>query len=100
VQVDLAAPVVLARAEMVLGRRSQRYGRDLHLLVSEDGAAWTRVRVAPGRPPLEEQGDRRPSDVLLFEPARARALRLVQMSYGERRWGFAELCLDALPGPK
>jgi hypothetical protein len=97
VEVDLPSPVLLARVELVHGRRTQRHARDLHLLVSEDGTHWTRVRVASGRPAPDEQGDRHPSDVLLFEPVRARSIRLVQMAEGERRWAFAEINLAAVP---
>src|SRR5262249_47794905 len=55
IEIDLPAPVVLGRAELALGRRPFRYGSKLHLLVSDDGVEWRRLRVVPGRPPLEEQ---------------------------------------------
>ena len=96
-QVDLPEAVVLARVELALGRRGQRHGRDLHLMVTQDGQDWRRVRAAAGRAPVEEQAADGASEVFLVEPVRVRGLRLEQMGRGERRWGIAELRLDTLP---
>ena len=97
VQIDLTEPVYLARLELVLGSRGQRRGRDVHVLVTRDGQSWTRVRAAPGRPPIEEQPGEGQSEVFILDPVEARGLRLVQNGRDERRWGIAELRLDALP---
>ena len=97
IQVDLPEPVMLTRVELLLGPHPLRYGRNLHLLVSEDAASWTRVRVAAGRPPVEEQSLRGEgaSQVLWIEPRRVRSLRIVQAGTADRRWGIAELRLAA-----
>jgi hypothetical protein len=99
IQVELPAPVLLTRVDLLLGPRPLRYGRNLHLLLSEDGSSWTRVRVAAGRPPVESQTLRGegPSQVLWVEPRRVRAIRIEQAGTAERRWGIAELRLYARP---
>jgi hypothetical protein len=98
VQVDLAEPVTLTRVELLLGPKPLRYGRNLHLLVSEDGSSWIRVRVAAGRPAVEAQSRRGEgaSQVLWIEPRRARGVRLEQAGSADRRWAIAELRLAAL----
>jgi hypothetical protein len=96
VELELDEPVLLGRVELVLGNRPQRRPRELRLLVSADGGAWSEVRALPGRPAPDRQVGRRPSDVLLFEPVRVRRLRLVQQGFARRRWGIAELRLDAV----
>ena len=95
VQVELPEPILLGRVELVLGNRPQRQGRVLRLWVSANGGSWSVVRTVPGRPALHEQVGGPASDVLLFEPVPARRLRLVQEGSARRRWGFAELRLDA-----
>ena len=95
-QVDLPEAVVLARLELALGLRAQRRGRVLHLLVTEEGESWRRVRAAAGRGPVEEQAMDGMSEVFLVEPVRVRGLRLEQRGRSERRWGIAELRLDIL----
>jgi hypothetical protein len=94
-QVELEAPATVSCVELMLGSRPLRYGRNLHVLVSEDGATWTRVRVASGRPPVEAQSPRGEgaSQRLWIEPRRAKAVRLLQAGSGDRRWGVAELRL-------
>jgi hypothetical protein len=106
VEVDLPAPVLLGRVELVLGFRplqqALRYARGLDLLVSTDGASWQRVRTVDGRPPVEEQlqAGREPSQVMiLIQPLAVRAVRVVQTARDERRWGFATLRLSAVVAP-
>jgi hypothetical protein len=96
VELELDEPVRLGRVELVLGNRPQRRPREVRLLVSADGGAWSEVRALPGRPAPDRQVGRTPSDVLLFEPVRVRRLRLVQQGFARRRWGIAELRLDAV----
>jgi hypothetical protein len=95
VEVELPAPVLLTRVELLLGPRPLRYGRNLHLFVSDDGSSWIRVRVASGRPAVEEQSlaGEGASQVLWIEPRQVRRVRLVQAARAERRWGIAELRL-------
>jgi hypothetical protein len=96
-QVDLPAPELLGRVTLLLGFHPLRRARDLHVLVSDDGLEWRQIASAPGRGPVEEQdGSRGFEEVLLLERVRARSLRLLQVGSGERRWGFAEIHLDAL----
>jgi hypothetical protein len=98
IEVTLPAPVILGRVELLLGGRPFRYASKLHLLVSEDGVSWRRLRVVPGRPPIEEQARplKNASQVLLPEPARAKAIRIEQTGTSDRVWGVAELKLSAL----
>src|SRR5262249_14774704 len=93
VELDLPAPVVLGRVELALGRRPFRYGSKLHLLVSDDGVEWRRLRVVPGRPPVEEQARplKEASQVLLPEPSRTRRIRIEQTGKSDRVWSIAEL---------
>src|SRR5262249_41782409 len=87
IDIDLPAPVVLGRVELALGRRPFRYGSKLRLLVSDDGVEWRRLRVVPGRPPLEEQA-RPPQEagqVLLPRPSPGRKIRVGQDGQGGRR---------------
>jgi hypothetical protein len=97
VQVDLPEEVVLGRLELALGRRVQRHGRDLHLMVTEDGKEWRRVRAAAGRAPVDEQPADGASEVFIVEPVRVRGVRLEQMGRDDRRWAIAEVRLDTLP---
>jgi hypothetical protein len=98
IEVDLPAPVVLGRVELLLGRRPNRFANKLHLLASEDGVSWRRLRVVPGRPPVEEQALalKDASQVLLPEPARVRSIRLEQTGTSQRVWSVAELKLWAV----
>jgi hypothetical protein len=91
IEVSLPAPTTIARVELRLGGRRQ-FARNVHVYVAEDGADWKRISVVQGRPPVEEQvGGGGPSQLLLFEPVRARGLRLVQVGQRERPWAVAEL---------
>lgn len=98
VQVDLVAPALLGRIELELGPRRSRFGRALRVMVSDDGRVWRSVPVAQGRGPVEEQqeGTKGPSQVLIWAPACVRGLRIVQEGQAERRWGIAEMRLEAV----
>lgn len=98
-QAVLPESVLLARVELLLGNRPDTAGRGLRFFVSVDGSSWTPVAALPGRPrPADQIGA--PSQVFLFEPVRARGLRIVQAGGGKRPWGIAELRLHGLaPAP-
>jgi hypothetical protein len=100
IEVGLPAPVVLGRIELELGRRPQRSAAALRLLVSDDGLAFRTIEAAAARAPVDAQSARpvEPSQVLVFPPTSARALRLEQTGTSERRWGVSELRLLALGG--
>jgi hypothetical protein len=91
-EVDLGAPRDVRRIDLALGNRPNRRGALLHVF-ADDGTGWRRVRVAPGRPPVEEQpiDERGVAQVLVLEPVRARALRIVQEGADPRRWAVARL---------
>jgi Dolichyl-phosphate-mannose-protein mannosyltransferase len=101
VQLDLPRPVRLTRVDLLLGRKPLRYGRNLHLLVTADGVAWERVRVASGRPPIEEQRLRGEgaSQVLWIEAREVRGVRVLQAGSADRPWAVAELRLFVEPEP-
>ena len=97
-QIEQPSPRALGRITLLLGFHPLRRARDLHVMASDDGEHWRRIASAPGRAPIEEQdGSGGFAEVLLLEPTPARLFRLVQAGSGERRWGFAEIRLDALP---
>jgi hypothetical protein len=99
-EVELAAPVMLAKVEVGLGGHPARYPRRLKLLGTLDGRSWRRVRALSVTPSFEEQM-RRGSEVreiLIFEPTLLRAIRLVQVGHADRRWGIARLQLSAVAG--
>jgi hypothetical protein len=96
-EVDLPSPQAIARVTLLLGFHPLRRARDLHVMVSDDGREWRQIASATARAPIEEQDGREGfEEVMLLEPTPARMLRLVQVGSGERRWGFAEIRLDAL----
>ena len=101
VQVDLAAPASLGRVELELGPRRSRFGRDLRVMVSDDGSAWRAVPVAQGRAPVDEQpaAEKGANQVLIFAPVCVRGLRLVQEGRADRRWAIAEMHLEAVESP-
>jgi hypothetical protein len=80
------------RIDLALGNRPNRRGALLRVF-ADDGTGWRRVRVAPGRPPVEEQpiDERGVAQVLVLEPVRARRLRIVQDGSDPRRWAVARL---------
>lgn len=98
-QVDLPEPRRLGRIELVMGRQTRLFPRNIHVLVTRDGREWRRVPVVQGRPPVADQvaAAGPPSDVLLVEPVAVRGVRLVQVGERARPWAVAELRLDALP---
>jgi len=98
VQVDLKAPALIGRIELELGPNRNRWGRDLRVLVSDDGATWRVVPVAQGRGPVDEQpdGGTGPSQVLVLAPTCVRGVRVVQEASADRRWAIAELSLEAV----
>lgn len=92
VELDLGAPREVRRIDLALGNRPHRRGALLRVF-ADDGTGWRRVRVAPGRPPAEEQpiDERGVAQVLVLEPVRARALRVAQEGSDPRRWAVARL---------
>ena len=92
IEVDLGDAVEVRRVDLEVGRRPARRGALLRVY-ADDGRGWSRVRVAPGRPPVEEQraGGEGPVQVLILEPARARALRIAQEGEDAHRWSVARL---------
>lgn len=97
IEVDFGRSVRLARVELLLGERSSLYGRNLHLLVSDDRRDWRRLTVVAGRPPVEEQVGVARSQVLLVDPTEVRQLRIAQVGRRLRPWAIAELRIAALP---
>jgi len=66
--------------------------------VSQDGQRFAPARTLPGRAQVQTAGRGAPSQVLLLAPpVPAKALRVVLLRPGGRRWGAAELRLDVLP---
>jgi F5/8 type C domain/Dolichyl-phosphate-mannose-protein mannosyltransferase len=98
VQVELPAPARLCRVELLLGYRPNRAGRRLRVSVSDDGANWRPIVSAPGRTDVELQmglEEGKASQVLLVAPTLTRWVRITAGSAPGRRWGFAELRLEA-----
>lgn len=86
----------LARVELVLSRRGRDFARALHVQVPGPEGTWRRVPAVSLRPEPDEQaevGER--AQVLVFEPVRTRALRVVQHGRRGKPWGVAELRLLA-----
>ena len=98
-EVRLGEPRALGGVELVLGDRPRHYAANVHVFVLGPDLSWTRVRVAEGRPPLDEQlGE--PSQLLLFPTTETRGLRLVQAGRRVRPWSVAELrLLEEAGGP-
>jgi hypothetical protein len=102
VEVELPVAARIGRVELLLGQRPNRAGRRLRVAISDDGKAWQGVVSAPGRPDVDgpigvEQGEG--SQVLLLSPVLTRWVRITAQSPPGRRWGFAELRLDAVDPP-
>ena len=97
VQVELSPAAEVSRVSMRLaGRRD--FPRNVHVLASGDGREWRRLRVFHARAPLEEQPPGGGANlVLVFEPVRVSALRLVQVGHRQRPWSVAELEVWAAP---
>jgi hypothetical protein len=101
IEVDLGGARDVRRVDLAVGNRPNRRGALLRVF-ADDGSGWRRVRVAPGRPPVEEQpmDERGVTQVLVLEPARARALRIVQEGTDTHRWAVARLqVIAAEEGP-
>ncbi|HEY7409816.1 MAG TPA: glycosyltransferase family 39 protein [Vicinamibacteria bacterium] len=97
-EVVLPEAATVARVELALGDGDRYAARNLSVLVSEDGGAWTARATLPGRPRPPGQHARPLSQVfVLAAPARARALRLELARPGAHRWGVAEVWIDAMP---
>jgi hypothetical protein len=96
-EVRLLVAARIARLELVLGARAAERAGALQVLVSLDGASWSRVAVVPGRPPVERQLAWPRSQVLLIPPVEASGVRLVQAGRRRRPWAVAELRLQ---GPR
>ncbi|HVR69358.1 MAG TPA: glycosyltransferase family 39 protein [Vicinamibacteria bacterium] len=91
-EVRLATPRALGGVELALGDRPRHYAANLHVFTLGPDGSWTRVRVAEGRPPLDQQlGER--SQLLLFPTTPAHGLRLRQVGRRVRPWSVAELRL-------
>jgi len=98
VTLSAAEPQVLARVELVLGDYTRFAAREAGVLISQDGQHFAPARTLPGRAQVQTAGRGAPSQVLLLAPpVPARALRVVLLRPGGRRWGVAELRLDVLP---
>jgi hypothetical protein len=96
VQVTFDAPQTVARVELVLGDYARFSAREAGVLVSADGQHFLPVRTLPGRAEVQTAGRSAPSQVLLLAPpVSARAVRVVLLRPGGRRWGVAELRLSA-----
>jgi hypothetical protein len=99
VEVGLSDAACIGRVELLLGTHPQRFARALALSVTTDGVSWVHVHAPASRGPVTAQiarGDASPSQVLVFDPIRARAVRLDGASRRSRRWGFAEIRVDAV----
>jgi hypothetical protein len=97
----LANPDRLGRVEMLLGERPARYGRDVGLWVTDDGATWRAVASASARAPVEDQPDADrggASQRLVFEPVWARGIQLRLSKGGDRSWSIVEIRLQAMDG--
>jgi hypothetical protein len=99
IRIDLPSVRTLGGLELTLRGRGRTYGKNLQVWVTEDGRQWARVTALAGRPPVARQlpSADGPVQVLVFEPCRARALRIEQAGRRDRPWGVAELRLLALP---
>jgi 4-amino-4-deoxy-L-arabinose transferase-like glycosyltransferase len=92
-ELTLPALATVQAVELALGAKPRHAGQNLHLLVSDGGGSWHRLRVLHGRPPVEEQLARLKgaSQVLAFDAVPVRAIRLLQVGRGRTPWGIAEL---------
>jgi hypothetical protein len=101
-EIELPEAATVSRIELSLGRRPTRAGRRVRVLLSEDGRQWTDARAAQGRPePAAQIGaeDEKASQLLLFQPTRAKRIRVSAWSPPRQRWGFAEIRIDAPEPP-
>ncbi|HEY6547287.1 MAG TPA: glycosyltransferase family 39 protein [Vicinamibacteria bacterium] len=99
IEVAWAEEVRVARIELRLDSHPRRQGRALRVLVApEQGAAWSAVPSAPGRPPVEHQGPSRDgfSQILLLPPTRGRLFRLELIRDAAHQWAVSEVRFDDL----
>jgi len=102
VEVELQEAATVSRIELSLGRRPNRVGRRMRVLLSEDARQWSDARAAQGRPEPDAQigaEDGKASQLLLFQPTRAKRIRVSAWSPPRQRWGFAEIRIDAPAQP-
>jgi hypothetical protein len=93
IEVRLPRPTPVARIEMEMGPWSQRYARELELLSRTNGGQWARREALDGRPSTSEliRWQKPVGQVLLIEPVRVSAIRIVATRSAERKWGISEL---------
>ena len=98
-QVTLREPARVARVRLDLGDNPKFAAKRLQLLFSQNGESFQETRVLPGRPAADDQVARGPRSqvLLLVPPVTARVIRLRQDAMGARRWGIAEIVVEALP---
>lgn len=96
-QVELPAPVALGRVELLL-EDGAKEAPNLSLAASEDGRRWAPIAAVSARPGVAEQAGP-PSQVLVFDPVRARRLRVLATGSAARTWAVAEVNLDAVRPP-
>jgi hypothetical protein len=97
--VRLPAPATLARVELDLAE-DRFAARELLVETTDGSGRWTRAAVVQGRAAVDAQVGEPHSQVFLLDPpVAASGLRLLQTRNTARRWGVAELHLDAVDGP-
>lgn len=95
IEVSLAAPATVGRIELLVGTDPARFAENLHVFVrTPEELEWRRVRSLPLRPHVREQVRAPRSQVLLLDPVRAAALRIVQQGRRAKPWAVAELRLS------
>jgi 4-amino-4-deoxy-L-arabinose transferase-like glycosyltransferase len=95
VQIDLPHPRLLGRIEIVPPADVDEMADEIQIFASEGAPKLERAPFFPGRPALSQQRGA-PSQVLLLPEVRAVTVRLVQVGRKTKRWGIAELRLEAL----
>lgn len=97
-QIDVVfeRPLQIARVELLLGNAPSGTGPDVQIQASEDGRAFQGVAVvdARARPSRQDSAWRPLSQVLVFEPRLARAIRILQSGVRKEPWSLSELRLD------
>jgi len=98
-QVTLREPARVGRVRLELGDNPKFVAKRLQVLVSQDGKQFQGARALPGRPGVDNQIAPGPKSqvLLLVPPVTARVIRLRQDALGARRWGIAEILIEALP---
>jgi 4-amino-4-deoxy-L-arabinose transferase-like glycosyltransferase len=99
IEVRLREPRRLGGVELALGDRPRQHAANLHVFTRGPDGAWTRVRVAEGRPAVDEQRGQ-PSQLLLFPAVSTAGLRLLQVGRRVRPWSVGELrVFEDVSGP-